>query len=561
MQLVYNPVNDDQYERYDNIPRHKYVDQEHTIDLGHLGDFSHYVQSIINKEDMISDRFLVAVHARYRLFYTFVNGRLGNESAIDIYDGPFSDRSVILFTTVTGLSGSNPSLKAISGLSNGPLISIVYLRPLEVNYTPISLKLQTRRFFQEDVFLEGANDQHISSDDYCSSVNSITHCYFSIFHERISRHRDLYPKISNIQFTYKGPDIGNCLYGILVIRFDYYSTIPVLSLCREDSDMKFWNIASFTNMISVLMYSYNTPINLTFTAAITHCHGNISVCNTVTEPLHQLYYCSYIYRFPVTGFNAGDKHCKLSVLIQGAVGVKVKRGKWSGTCSDQIRVSTSSGVYLSSHHMANSSIEQWPLLLPTLTKLSEKKIMVEMFSNCRWSLTWVEILAKDYCGDTKIKELAKMSQVAFSVNCKSVQVPAISGIYRYRPFYMFPQFYNYKYQIGSDWKLLRQLDLKCRLMLRNLCLSVHIVRRDSRCPKACVNDTLKIRGDFRNLYYTDMDYASDLLDNITFIFWQKRHPRSAPTDSRVPHTTLYAKISNQLDISYNILYQGGDTQK
>ena len=553
MQLVYNPVNDDEYERYDNIPRHKYVDREHTIDLGNLGDYSQYVQSIIYKEGMISDTLLVAVHARYMLIYTFVNGKLGNESVIDIYDGPFPDTSEILFTAETGLSDINPSLKAISGRSNGPVISVVYFRPLEANCTPISLKFQTRRFFPKVIYMKGTNDQQISSDDYCSSVNSITHCYFSIFYTGHSTPKVLIPKISNIQFTYKGPDIGNCLYGRLEIHFDYEFGIPVLSLCREDRDMTIWNIASYSNMISVLMYSYNAPISLTFTAGITNTRGNISMCNSVKEPLHQLFFPTYIYRFPVTGFNAGDKHCNLSVQFEGAVDVKVKRGKWSGTCTDKVRVSISSGVYIPSHSVANTSIEQWPLLIPNVTGSPGKRIRVEMFSDCRWSQTWVEIKAVEYCGETKIQELAQMSQVAFSVLCKSVQVPAISGIYRYRPFYSFPHFYNYKYHIGSDSSTLRQWDLKCRIMLRNLCLSVHIVRRDSRCPKACVNDTMKIRAQFLKRSYTDMDYASDLLDNITFIFWQKRHRRSGPTDPRVPHSTLYAKISKQL-IYHTIYY-------
>ena len=542
--LRYGPVNSREYARYDNVPALNRVDQQDTLVLGSA--YSEYAQHIIINKGKNLQRLLIAVHDWERLSFEFV-GELGPDAAVCVYDGPFHDSNKTLFSILTGHNDNKVSLSDITRLSNGPVISVSYSRPFSANYASIFLKIQGMELQLRKVFLTPDQDRQISSDDYCPSVNGVIHCFWTLIAPRDYRPKYLFPNISNIVFTYKGPEIDNCLYGKLLMNYDFDFDIPVLHLCREELEIAFWDIVSETNLIIIVMYSYNNAMNLTFTAGLTYCHGQVSRCHQgETVPTFQLSYCAYIYMMPLTGLSLRRKSCNVSIEMKGIVGLKAKRGKWNRRCADQIRFRAGGKEYLPKGYMTNTSIEEWSYIMPTSFRL-KWKFLVEIISNCQWSGTWLQIHAVLYCGKMYIEHLSEISEVSFSRICKSYRVPALSGTYRQQPVYTFPEFYNFKYDNASDWRQLDILQAKCIALQRNLCPSVHYISRDSRCPKDCVNDTLKLRSYFMDDYYTEMEYVSDLLNSVTFVPPQQRFRRESFTDKRFSYLldTAYGYISNK----------------
>ena len=515
VQLVYSPLNNNEFERHDKIPI-KLPSREYTK----------FVQFTVTSKAEISERALIVVKPQYILSYAYLI-KLGSDSVFSIYDGPFPDRNQILYNKLTT---TEPFVVRIIGHSNGPIISVIYSRPFTANYNNFMFEILVRDKNLTEIFLKPNQHQQISSDHYCPAVNGITHCYLSLV---TSRAVITAPYISNIVYTYKGPDIENCLYGKMLMSFDFDFDTPLLSICREDSDIPFWHIVSGSNKIVILMYSYNTANRLTFTAGITHCHGRIIHCQRDGSPTTSRlnYDCVYIYRFPIAGLNAIGKRCKVGTDFEGMVGLKAKRGRWNGKCTDQVRFLRERDSFAPNGYVANTSIEEWPYLV--LVSYPLKKIKVDLDSNCRWSLTWLQMHAINYCGENEAQRVIHLQHadqaLTFSRTCTTVRVPTKPGHYRQEPMYSFPRFYNIKYQQSLYWQSLKTMHEKCLSVQRNLCLSVHYISRDGRCPKDCVAGTMILISTFKlsEDYYSEKLYTSDVLNNATLILLQQRYLRNS----------------------------------
>ena len=330
-----------------------------------------------------------------------------------------------------------------------------------------------------------------------------------------------------------------------MVYFDY--DYPTLSLCREEKDLSYWNIVSSTNSIIIYMYSYKHPIRLNFTASLSTCRGSVSKCNQhVPEPIFSFSSCVYVYRFPVNSLEVGDISCKISIEMDGAAGLLAKRGIWSGKCEDKILFTgDAEHAYVSDGYVGNTSIERWPYLVPSSFRHSDKRIRVDIVSNCLWSLTWLEIKTAHYCGQMDIAHLRTSGQVTFSDRCKSVRVPAMLGKYKQHPLQTFPEVYDLQYENSTEWRPLDFLHAQCKATKRKLCLSVHYINTDRRCPKECVNDTMRLRSFFKDNYITDMDFSSESIRSITFLLPQQRYTvENIVSDDYKPDLT-YANISNR----------------
>ena len=507
IRLHYSPVNSNEYKLYFNKPDKMDVGKLYKFALG-LGNKG-LSQNIIKSDGRKSEKIILC-GLPMDILYFHIIGKLHGSSVLLIYDGPYREQRRNIFTKF-----NNSSLLDIRGQSNGPILSVLYTQYSKSRNYPISLKVQAKAdaFRKTYIHLRHNHDQQISSDDYCPSVNGITHCSLNIVAPRDSAPTYLFPNISNLMFTYKGPDIENCLYGVASIYF--HVDLPVISLCREDKDMSFWNVIGTSNMTRLVMYSYNGPISLSFIASLSDCKGHISKCdNGEPDSVFKLSRCGFIYRFPISRARMGNVSCKISLESQGAVGLRIKRGKWNGKCEDQVKFGSAAAPI---GYVPNTSIEKWPYLMPFIFHLSHK-LSGEILSFCQWSLTWLQIHSMLYCGAHDIANMQRTQLLTFSGHCMSVQVPVSSGTYRHHPFYEFPS----SSKSYSDWGPIDVLQLKCLVGSRKLCLSVHFVSRDSRCPEHCVNDTMRLIHVFEDKYFTDMDYSSGLLNNMTLILPQQR---------------------------------------
>ena len=543
--LVYGPVNNNDYERYDKIPERVNVPEQIKLKLG--SGFTPSAQNIIKYGGFASARLIIAAHPERTLVFK-LTGHLRMDSGLVISDGPCSQLCKTLFSSMKGTNSDSLPLLNATGQSNGPIISVFYYGPSKVKHTSIEINFQTtvHNNGHKEIFLGEDEEKQISSDDYCPSLDGIRQCSFSIVAKREDRPRFLFPQMTNAIFSYKGPDTDMCLYGAMIMYFDY--DYPSLSMCREETDLSFWNIVSNTNMIIVAMYSYNNPISLTFTASLSRCRGHISSCNKgVEKPLFKLPRCSYVYRFPLTTIQLSNISCQINVDMEGAVGVVAKRGKWSGKCGDEVLFGAAGIAYLTDGYMGNTSVEEWPYLVPSAFRLGLRKVRVDIISHCRWSLTWLQIHATPYCGQIDVAHLRRSHQITFSDRCNSVRVPYISGTYRQYPLYSFPEFYKFKFENGLDWRPLDYLNVKCKGRKRKLCLSVHHVSRDSRCQRNCVKDTMRVRTYFTDSYVTDMEYASETLNNITLLLPQQRFRRAGRLPAHIvdPSGIGYENISDK----------------
>ena len=73
------------------------------------------------------------------------------------------------------------------------------------------------------------------------------------------------------------------------------------------------------------------------------------------------------------------------------------------------------------------------------------------------------------------------------------------------------------------------------------------VWRDSRCPQNCANDTMRLISLVNNFYVTNVDYANDLLHNITLLMPQQRLKRDTIVDKKFDiFNTEHANTSNPI---------------
>ena len=416
IQLRYGPVNSNEYRYYDNKPPKIYLDQEFLL-LD--GEYSEFAQNIVKFEHSKSERMIISGHPMTLLSFS-VKGELAKNSVIFVYDGPFLQNSKVLVSKL--MDTKNSSLLDLTGQSNGPVVSVLYSRPYVTKSYEIRLIFEAmyNKIKKTDIVLRTDSDQQISSKDYCPSANGIIHCSFSVIAPRDFRPKFLFPNVSNLVLKYNGPDTDYCLYGVMLIYFD--SNEPLTRLCREEYSTQFWTIASVTREIRFVMYSYNSPITVTFTASRSSCFGYISECDAgLSEMIYEFDQspCAYIYRFPVPSLGLGDTNCNISVETMAAVGLKVKRGNWKGKCQYQVKFGSDEEFYSPDRIVGNTSTEDWPYLVPTTMRKSYQMFDIEMISNCQWPLTWLQIHVTPYCGDIDTGHPSKTKEVVFSKICPS----------------------------------------------------------------------------------------------------------------------------------------------